>query len=217
MYRLLLLGFATVAIVFAGWMHGQQTGRWGESDELSQAVERIAHIKMELGEWNGQSSEIDARQLKIGEIAGYASRTYTNRKNGDQVGVLLICGRPGPVSVHTPDVCYQGAGYTMGQQVPQALSGIPGQQPEFWSAQFTKEPGPQVLHILWSWSNGGRWQAPDHPRFTFYRSKYLYKLYIIRSNPPHDDVLVDEATNAFLREFLSELKAALADPLASKN
>ena len=24
---------------------------------------------------------------------------------------LILCGRPGPVSIHTPDVCYRGLGY----------------------------------------------------------------------------------------------------------
>lgn len=214
MYRFFLLLVAVAIVALAGWWHGQQTARWGESDELNQAAKRIDRIKTAIGDWDSRSREIDARQVKVAEIINYASRTYTNRKTGQQVDMLLLCGRPGPISVHTPDACYQGAGYVMGQLVPQSINGIPGftRPPEFWSARFTKEPGPQMLGILWAWSDGGRWQAPDHPRFVFYRSKYLYKLYVIRAESSPDDPLVDETTRAFLQELLPELKSALAEP-----
>jgi hypothetical protein len=213
MYRFSLLIIAVAAVALAGWWHGHQTARWGESDELNQAAQRIDRIKSKIGDWEGRSGEIDTKQLKIAEIVNYASRTYINRRTGQQLAILLICGRPGPISVHTPDVCYQGAGYVMGRLVPYALRDAPGlaRQPEFWAARFTKEPGPQLLNILWTWSNGGIWQAPEHPRFVFYRSKYLYKLYVIHAVSSTDDPVVDETTHAFLREFLPELNAALSE------
>ena len=44
-------------------------------------------------------------------MTGYLLRTYTHRISGETFQVLLVCGKPGPTSLHPPDVCYQGAGY----------------------------------------------------------------------------------------------------------
>ena len=53
------------------------------------------------------------------------------------VGVLLLCGRPGPVSVHTPDLCFPGAGFQeAGEPTRCPIPGSPGDR--FWVRHFRK-------------------------------------------------------------------------------
>ena len=64
--------------------------------------------------------------------------------------VLLVCGRPGPVSVHTPDVCYAGVGYAM--ENPPVLYQPPSATPsgEFWMADFVQQKSTIPTHLRMS-------------------------------------------------------------------
>src|SRR5262249_8482825 len=131
-------------------------------------------------------------------------------RTNSRVQVFLVCGRPGPISVHTPDVCFEGAGYRM--------TGAPAKFPlefspddEFWHVTFLKEglQSQDQVGVFWAWNSDGHWQAPDNPRWTFARSKALFKLYLIhdvpRSKlPPHKDSTLD-----LLKELLPKLKECL--------
>lgn len=49
--------------------------------------------------------------------------SYVHRTNGRAAAAMLMCGRPGPIAVHTPDVCYPGAGYR--QVGPRKIIDVP--------------------------------------------------------------------------------------------
>lgn len=210
MYRIILTILAAGIILGAGYYQGKLVNRWGESQEMTKGMSRITKLPETIGDWSSQSMELNAKQLQIAEVNSYISRVYMNKKNGEKVSVLLIGGRPGPIAVHSPDVCYQGAGYKMGTRLLQAIPGVhEGRPPEFWVAKFTKEPVPAPLHIMWAWSAGGLFIAPDSPRLVFYREPFLYKLYIIREAKSLDSPLVDETMQQFLKEFYPALEKTL--------
>ena len=79
--------------------------------------------------------------LEIGQIDGYLSRTYTNQGTGATVSLLIVGGKPGPISVHTPDICFSGAGYEL-KNTPMQTSITPEDDPslavEVFSADFKK-------------------------------------------------------------------------------
>src|SRR5687768_3625371 len=103
---------ATLLILGAGLAGGLWTNRWAVSAELETAVTRLGDLPPTIGDWEGQKVEaLDARQLEIGEIAGHAVRQYKHRRNGQVISVLVVCGRPGPIAVHTPEVCFSGGGF----------------------------------------------------------------------------------------------------------
>ena len=148
--------------------------------------------------------------MKLARLSGYVLRRYANPETKDVVTVLLVCGKPGPVAVHTPDVCFQGAGARMTAGPDrQALEGS-----EFWAGRFDVAGSPPA-NVLWAWSAaGGPWEAPDRPRGHFARSKALFKMYLIHSTalvtgppvaPGADPVLA-----AFARDVLPAVRAALA-------
>ena len=87
---------------------------------------------------------------------------YENTKSGTKIGLLLVCGRPGPVSVHTPDICYPGAGYEMVQARPMVFSGGSAcrrKLPEFITAEFVNDQSfpPDRSRVYWSWTVTGTW------------------------------------------------------------
>lgn len=210
--RALPFATALVLVVAAGLAHGRLIQRWSRSHAVEAAAARLGRVPMILGDWQGQPQEMDREQLTMAEIVGYVVRHYEGRRKAP-VTILLVCGRPGPISVHTPDICYAGAGYeAMGPPSQQSLPvGSEGRPVEFRHAVFRKRnaPVPTYLRILWSWSSAGTWEAPDNPRLRFAPRPYLYKLYVIREMTTAEERLEDDPSLEFLRTLLPELERAL--------
>jgi hypothetical protein len=123
------------------------------------------------------------------------------------ITVILMCGRPDRMSVHTPDICYRGAGFDMVGEPVKAT--IPQRPDEFWTARFrqhSKAAG-RDLRIFWTWGCHTGWRAPTSPRWTFGAQSFLYKLYIV-----HDDKTTTDP-NMVEAEFLEQLLPVLDETL----
>lgn len=209
MTRFLPLLVGVAAVVASAFDSGRQSGRWGQSAELKLAAEHVGQVKEQIGEWKSTPRKLDARQLQVAGVVGHVSRLYENPATRAHAQVLLICGRPGQISVHEPDVCYGAAGYgRIGE-----LSKVKVGDDEFKVGRFVKgPPHPDALRILWAWTTGdGHWTVPDNPRADFGRNTTpLYKLYVIRQAEAGDADAQEEPLADFLKELLPELKRCLA-------
>ncbi len=205
---------ASLFTVLCGFAHGLRTDRWVVSRELQDAAARLAKVPAAFGDWEGLDQKIDGRELEAAGIVGYVMRRYENRRNGAALTVLLVCGRPGRISVHTPDVCYAGAGYVAAQS-PERLPLNPGPTrptAEVMWADFVKEKAsvPAQLRIFWAWSTGGPWKAPENPRLAHASHRALYKIYTIRETAGPAGPVDGDPGVAFLKEFLPVLEGTLA-------
>lgn len=212
MAKTLPVWIALLLVVGTGVSESLWTNRWSASKELQAAVARLEDFPSTVGDWEGHSDQLDARQLELGEIEGYASYRYVNRRNGNAVSVLAVCGRPGPISVHTPDICYRGAGYEpIGAPVKLPLEGAGTAGTEFWMSNFSKpSPGASShLRVFWAWSAAGAWQAPDNPRLRFARYSALYKLYVIRQVAAPDEPVKGDPSVEFMQLLLPRLQQTL--------
>lgn len=203
MRRASLLLAACGILIAAGVAHGLRSDRWGSTADVAASAARVADLPSRVGDWEGAAVEINPRDLTVSRAAGIAARRYTHRYSGSAITVMVITGRPGPVAVHTPDVCYTGAGFVPGPSEVRTLpDGAKG-----WTATFTKPgPTPDVLRITWAWSEGGDWVAEAAPRTAFAGAPVLHKLYVVRPVAPGDDAAADAAEVEFLREFLPALR-----------
>ena len=213
MSRLWSLSVVIAVVVASGIAHGLWSGRWNVSDAPERAAQRLARIPMVVGDWDGRIGELDSRQMSVAELSGARVCEYVNRKGGSVVSTLLVCGRPGPVSVHTPDICYVGAGYELsGSRVHYTTPSLASA--EFWVADFQKPRAalPDRLRIFYAWSADGAWAAPENPRLTFFREPALYKLYVIRKLAQGEEALENDPATDFLKVFVPQLQNALATP-----
>jgi hypothetical protein len=212
MIRTLVNAGACVLVLATAVAQGIWTERWTVSHDLETAVARLKGIPMAFGDWKGRPVSLDERQLQVAEVAGYMARNFENQRDGERVTVLLVCGRAGPIAIHTPDVCYDGAGYTHDgvpakREIPIGPGGV---RAEFDTAEFRKDgPIPRVLDIDWSWYAGGVWSAPTNPRLQFGHMRALYKLYVIHEASPSDKPRREAIPLVFLREFLPVLDGLL--------
>jgi hypothetical protein len=209
---------ATAVVLFGGTVHGLRDDHPEASLELAQAAARLDGVATTVGDWAGVPLDLDAKSNARVGIKGGLFRRYTNRRTGDVVTLLLVTGRPGPISVHTPDVCYASAGYQLvgahtRVKVPSGPGRVPG---EFWKIRMLGKgsPTPEFLDIHYAWSATGAWRAPDSdPRFQFASFPFLYKLDVVRRHPAADEPAGKDPGSEFLRELLPELTRALFSAL----
>jgi hypothetical protein len=211
MRQLLPLAAGACLLIFAGVVHALWTNRWTADDQLDQAVARLATVPLDIGDWHGE--KLDLQTNARTSLPGVLSRRYVHQLTGKSVSLYLGCGKPGPASVHTPDVCYAGTGFraeTPHRFPLSAAEGSPGG--EFWLARFVKNQAAaqSQLRIFWAWNGGDGWRVADNPRVAFAPYPVLYKLYVIReladaAEPAaKDDPCVD-----FLNVLLPELDRKL--------
>jgi hypothetical protein len=204
---------ALILLVSYGVAEGLWTDRWHTSDVLERAIARLDQVPRRVGDWEGQDQELDPRQMARAEIDGYLMRRYVQRSSGAEVNVLLVCGRAGPTALHSPDVCYAGAGFTAAvAPARHEVSSSGRAAPDvFWVGEFHKSgPVPEPLRIYWAWSADGIWQATNNPRVELAYHPALYKLYVLRALPRSNEPLAEDPSLEFLRQFLPEVQRALA-------
>lgn len=214
MRQAITLAAAFSLIIVVGLVHGRWTRRWSGSRQVEAAAAALGRVPLDFDGWRGRPMELDRAQLVVGEIDGYLLRHYEDPLGGGGVTLLVVCGRPGPIAAHTPDVCYAGLGYDpTGPTDRIALEvGGPGRPASFRRAVLARASasGPSTLEILWSWSSGGDWEAPDHPRLAFASRPALYKLYVIREVPTPGEASGDDPSPRFLRALIPVLGRTLS-------
>jgi len=207
---------AVVLVGTLGVVHGIYSDRWGPSGQLQQSLTALdGGVPTTFGDWVSEENESDPEMMARAGIKGWVSRRYTNVRTRETVSFLVVCGRGGPLSVHTPDVCYAGAGFAQltdakQKDVVEAQEG--GRTHTFRVARFGKPGGvaQSQLEIYWGWSRDGRvWTAPDSPRMALARFPALYKMYIVREFIPSSKTAAADPCQEFLRRALPELRTKL--------
>jgi hypothetical protein len=207
------LTFATI-ILAAGMFHGLRTERWAAADDADEGVPRLDALPAHLGDWHGEPESLDAYDVQQGGIKGYRSYRYRNAVTGDRVSLLLVCGRAGPISVHTPDVCYGGAGFeAVGGEFRKEVPCRDGRVLTVATMQFKSPPTltPSQIEVNWAWNGGRGWVVPQNPRLELARYRTLYKLYVVRDLPLKTAAPARDASIVFMQTFLPALEQLLAN------
>jgi uncharacterized protein DUF3485 len=213
MVRFLPAVAALLAVLVCGVVHGMWTDRWTRDQADAEAATRLGRLSLTLGDWEGQTLEIEPRL--VGDVSGFLYRRYVNQRTGAAVTLSLACGRPGPVAIHTPDVCYVASGYEAGGSgtvTPRLGPGLP--PGEFKTAQFIKTRATEQTHlrVFWSWNAGGAWRVSESPRFAFARYPVLYKLHLVRELSAPDEPLDEDPCIDLMQHLVPELQQSVISP-----
>lgn len=202
--RVFLPGMACLLITLAGLIHGHASGRWIDGRQLEDATERLTTIPLRFGDWTGTDIIKDAEELAGAEATGYLCRQYQHAGTGEGITVLLLCGPPGPISVHPPTACYRARGYRLHETPTNVFCPVESSEHDFNLAEFrgTTSVIEDRVAILWGWSATGIWKAPDMPRIAFAGQPILFKLYVTWDRTANQQSLLDSCPSEFLDEFL---------------
>jgi hypothetical protein len=211
------LGFLILLIVTltAGWLHGSLSNRWGPRPDAKVAADLFRReLAPEVGNWRMRKESVfEPEVLRILQCPAYISRVYEHQQTGDVVTVMVIVGPPGPVSVHTPEVCYPSQDYTLGGKrrlVP--IKDTQGTNHAFWEVALKGNSlVGEELHVMYGWSRGDIWEAHQHPRFGYGGLTHLYKLQLaVPANQQPKGTDFDPSQD-FLVNFLPQLKPFLIE------
>jgi hypothetical protein len=209
MARILMLAIVAMVLLADGYLCGHWSGRWGDSQKV--AADSLEHLPLVIGEWQGEPLHLDPSIVKRAEFGGYLLRRYENQRTRTTVTMLLASGRPRPLGVHTPELCYAGAGFAqVGASTRGNVDSLTSETPaEFLQGKFARKNQVQTeeLRVIWTWNKSGIWQCPDNPRWALIGVPVVYKLYVCQALMPGSEdgnTCVD-----FLRDVLPELDRAL--------
>lgn len=215
MPRFLVILAAVAVLVGAALFEGVRTNRWGPSEDIKAAAAKLDALPRDVGPWSAPTdTPLDPKIVRVAEAVGAVARQYRHKGTGAQVEVLLLCGPPGPIAAHTPDVCYAGLGFKVaGGHLRKTLALPDGTTVSYWSARFEREAtGDDALRVCWAWGLDGDWDAADSPRGEYALRTYLYKLYATRraAATAEADRTDSDPVEEFLTVFLPEVRKVLA-------
>ncbi len=165
-----------------------------------------------IGRWHAKENTESALDPQIARIAGSTDsliRTYVDKQTGVSVVVLILYGRAGPVTAHTPEVCYTSQGY---DQLETFDFDMPGQTPgsaRFRSLLFTKKGGREGTQqeVFYAFRNEGRWAPVVQGTWkTLEANPPVFKIMVQRRLAEQERRNVNNPTVLFLSEMLPVLE-----------
>ena len=202
---------ALVLIIGSGLVHGAWTNRWRTSPALALLAGRLESVPTVIGDWTASSQPVSSKQMAIAGAVGHLTRVYTNRKNGTSVSVMLLCGLPGNISTHTPDVCYPGAGYALGE--PQAHAQSYGVPQRTRSSRRRSPAGREPIRLDYGFTGPGMGRRDgrrENARWAFATEPYLVKLYVVRETGGAATDPGKDPASEFLALLLPELNLVIS-------
>jgi hypothetical protein len=164
-------------------------------------------MPLELEGWHlVRETELSKSATEMLQCKGSVRRIYENNKTGDHVSVVVLLGPSGPIAVHTPEICYSSRDYRI-ERDRVACELNDGDQ--LWDLRLKANDDRNLpLRVMYGWTNNGKWQATEQPRFTFGGRPMLYKIQLAGPVPVSED---KDACKEFLAVFLPSLRGHVAD------
>ncbi len=209
--KLLMIGAAGLFVLVTGYLHGKLTNRWGYSATLQASIDKLDQLPLTLDQWEGTIVTKDIEPQTTRFSGAFVVANFVQRQTGDAVSVTLVCGRPGPLSLHPPSICFPAHGYTEKSRPAKMVIPLKGGDVEMLAADYERErpTGAEQIHIRWCYGYDGQLGNPDNPRVTLASRPAVYKLYASRAGLGNRFTTTEDPLQPFLAAFLPELKKVL--------
>lgn len=184
---LILLAIGILFTASAGYVYGRYSQRWGPTVDLVAAGKHLQTLPQQIGDWQMLDKLLmDESTIDMLQCAGYVNWRYINQKTGDTVSLALIVGPPGPIAVHTPEICYSSRAYTLLDSKNTILvDGLQGSSHSFWKTTFKpNQVTSDKLRVYYAWAKRpakdtiATWTAASKGRYQYGAEPLLYKLQI---------------------------------------
>lgn len=211
---------AAASVVAVTFVQGQITERWAPAsrDEVIRVSKLLEdHFPKRFADWEvEQEIEGDPRELQRAGAVGHVSLLYRNARSKARVSTFVVSALPHDASGHTPDRCYPGAGFSIGESEHRLTVPLAdGRTAEVFTGTFVKSG--QTLRIFWTYGvpsakNDARldWIAPQIARIALNPYPAVYKLYAIVDETRLGASQSMAECETFIADLLPALDAALA-------
>lgn len=174
-----LIALATVA---TGVVTGTLGNRWQRPHDLGAIAKSLEKITAtpQIGPWHlKETSRLSPEIAKLLHTSGDISCKYVNEQTGDLVDLVVLVGETGPLSTHSPEVCYSSREYqVVSEPDSQKIDSAAGPA-EFLSMTLSSDGlDGSLLRVWYAWHNGAQWRAPRNARIDLRAEPFLYKIQI---------------------------------------
>jgi hypothetical protein len=204
--RWLALVSAVGITLVGGALHGHYVQRWNKPEELSAAAAQLDALPREIGKWKAvEDLPIDAAALNILDHPGRVSRRYVNQDTGQSIQCAILVGRPGPIAVHTPEICFSSRDYEIqNERIEAAIDDRANHHHTFWRTDFSSRNAlADGLRVYYAWSTGSIWKASTSPRFEFGGAPLLFKCQLATYVSPSHAQNGPDPGHQFLEMFVT--------------
>lgn len=201
----LLLAAGLGITVATGVVCGRVSQRWGPVPDAILAADHLKSLPEDIGTWHlAEEQQIPGAIIDTLQCAGYVNRKYVDRHTGSAVHLAVIVGPSGPISVHTPEICFSSQAYSIEDpRRAKELVDSAGSQHSFWYTTFKSTNAiAEHLRVYYGWSSDGNWRAVESPRFEFAGKPLLFKLQISSYISPENSSSDKDPCQAFLERLL---------------
>jgi len=198
---------ASLVTASAAVLHGRLSNRWGTAPDSNFTLEFVQSLPRTVGDWQVvDETPLDSFALETLQCASYANRIYAHRRTGDQLAVTLLAGPPGPMTVHTAEICMTTRNFKSMGEPDRAEFQSGDSTARFYRSAFrSTSPAQPSVEVFYGWSQGGKWDAPDAPRFAYGGAPMLLKLQVVSTIWPNVATGNDGLAARFLKELLTVL------------
>jgi len=214
-----LVPLAAASVVAVTVVQGRLTERWApiSKDEVIRVSKLLEdHFPKTFADWEiEQEIEGDPRELERAGAVGHVSRLYRNGRSKSKVSTFVVAALPHDASDHTPDRCYPGAGFTIGESEHRVTVPLAdGRNAEAFTGTFGKKG--QTLRLFWTYGVPSAkqdvrldWIAPQLATFALKPYPAVYKLYAIVDETRLGASQSIAEGEQFIADLLPALDAAL--------
>ena len=225
----LTLAGAVALVLGVTVAQGFLTERWKDktvTKDLQEAAKLLEErFPKSFGGWELERElEADPKELERAGAVGHISRLYRNTRTKARVSAFVVCARPHDASGHTPDRCYPGAGFEIGEaEHRQKVQLSDGREAETFTGTFRKTG--QTLRIFWTYGIRDEaeitkenvaaprsWIAPQIARIALVQEPAVYKLYAIVDETRLTSSQAMVECEDFIAQLLPRLEAVMATP-----
>lgn len=202
---LMLVGLLTIGAAF---LAGQVSGRGDDKFVESTRIANFERLPNEVGLWHHeQDAALDQTGIAMVQSEAHSARVYRHSVTGRKITVVALLGPTGPISAHTPRVCYSATGHQLLSEHVETIkapSASDAATAEFSCSRWRKAELSDRLTVLHGWSTGRGWEAPTYPRIAFAGKKWLYSLQLVVSSDSQLDTSSEDAELCigFLTDYL---------------
>jgi hypothetical protein len=192
--------------VAAAIVQGRATNRWGASDTATHAATIFTRLPESFGDWKLlETQKLSPLVCGTLQTEHYSQGVYEHRTTGQRATLTLLLGPPGPMSVHTPEICYSAADFSKISDRQHVNIAAGDTNDTAWMTQFhsTHDLQGSVIRVYYSWHDGQRWKAVEEPRVTYGARPYLFKVQVLTELPADAENNAEDAARSLLQQFCS--------------
>ncbi len=173
----------------------------------------LRELPLQVGDWKGESGELDPYIARIAGSVDNAQYVYINQQTGVRLEVVVVYGPAAAVVGHAPEVCYPSVGFKQfDKTLHYDLNMENGRRPaRFRSLVYVRGEGGQTefQEVDYSWRYDGRWTPVPGDRQQIERVPSIFKIHVARAITPGELRNAANPSREFLALFVPQFERRL--------